>query len=393
MARQPSVALVHDYLLVMRGAERTFAEIAACWPEAPIYTLLYNPQAVLRRFDHREVHTSSLQHSRAGQRGFRRLLPLFGRAARGLPTDRYDVVISSSSAFAHRVRTGPAAVHVCYCHSPFRYAWHERSRALEEMPSLLRPALRALLWRIRQGDVRAARGVTHLIANSRTTRRRIQEFWGRDASIVHPPVAVERFSIGVPEDWFLVVAELVRHKRVDLALEACRRAGRPAKVVGVGPELERLRAAYGAHAEFVGRPSDTDLADLYSRARALVVAGPEEFGIAAVESQAAGRPVVVVGTPVTCDTVIEGKTGVLVPPGDVDALAEAIRYTDFDRFDPRGMRMHAESFSSTVFRRRFANEVQGLTGVQVPAPALSTVQGGSRQAPSPSSSRSLRSAR
>jgi glycosyltransferase involved in cell wall biosynthesis len=369
MAQGTSTALVHDYLLVMRGAERTFAAIASCWPEAPIHTLLYDREGVEHAFDGRDVRTSYLQRFGFGQAGFRQLLPLFPRAAEHLPVDGYGCVVSSSSAFAHGVRPGPRATHVCYCHSPFRYAWHERDRALQEMPAAMRPVLRTVLTRTVDWDLSASTRVTHYIANSELTRERIGEFYGREASVVHPPVEVERFRLDAPEDYFLVVTEVVWHKRVEIALQAARRARVPIKVVGGGPDLKRLTGAYGSTAQFLGRVSDEDLVDLYSRARAVVVPSVEEFGIVAVEAQAAGRPVLAADAGGARETVVSGETGVLVPPDDVDAFAEAMRHTDFHGFSPERLSEHAGQFSTELFRKRFVAEVTRLTGVPVPAAA------------------------
>jgi glycosyltransferase involved in cell wall biosynthesis len=362
-----SVGLVHDYLLVMRGGERTFAAIADCWPDASIYTLLYDDEGTDRRFHDRTVQTSYLQRLGIRQNGFRRLLPLFPRAASHLPVQDHDLVVSSSSAFAHGVRPRPGAVHICYCHSPFRYAWHERDRALEEAPAFARPLLRGVLSRVRSWDLDASQRVTHYVANSQITRERIQRVWNRDAEIVHPPVEVDRFEIGTPEDFFLVVMELVRHKRVDLALEAARKAGKPIKVVGTGPDAERLQALHGDHAEFLGRVDDAGLTDLYARALGLIVPNVEEFGIAAVEAQASGRPVVAVNAGGVRETVVDGTTGVLVPVDDVNAMAEALSATDFTRFVPERIRQHAYGFSTEAFKHRFSSEVERLASLGAPA--------------------------
>lgn len=346
-----STALVHDYLLVMRGAERTFAAIADCWPAASVYTLLYDSAGTNERFAHRSVTASYLDRLRLRQHNFRRALPLFPRAAQSLPVTAHDLVISSSSAFAHGVKVAPHAVHVCYCHSPFRYAWHERSRACEELPAVLRPLLRRSLDRVRDWDARAASEVTHYVANSRTTQRRIHDYYGRESTIIHPPVDVARFSVGDPQDYALMVTEVVAHKRVEIALQAARQAGQPIKVVGTGPELEALRARFGDSAEFLGRVPDGELARLYAGARMFVMTNVEEFGIAAVEAQAAGRPVVAAAAGGALETVIPGETGVLVPEDDVDAFAEAFRYTDFDRFSPEAAQRNAERFSVARFQR------------------------------------------
>jgi glycosyltransferase involved in cell wall biosynthesis len=225
-----------------------------------------------------------------------------------------------------------------------------------------------VLERIRCWDLAASRDVSHYIAVSELTRERIHRFYGREASVVNPPVEVDRFQIGVSEDFFLVVTELVRYKRVELALEAARRAGQAIKVVGGGPDLQHLRKAYGSTAEFLGRVSDGELARLYARARALIVPNAEEFGIAMVEAQAAGRPVVAVDAGGARETVIPGETGVLVKPEDVDALAEALKHTDFDKFSPGRIKAHADQYSTEAFQERFRAEVARLTGT---APARS----------------------
>lgn len=355
-------ALVHDYLLVMRGAERTFAAIADCWPSADIYTLLYDPAGTDGRFADRRVTSSYLRALRLRQHSFRRALPLFPRAAASLSLRDYDVVVSSSSAFAHGVTVAPDAVHVCYCHSPFRYAWHEQDRACSEVPTAMRPLLRHVLRRVRDWDLHASQAVTHYVANSRATQQRIQDFYARDSTVIYPPVDVARFSIGKPEDYALIVSEMIRHKRVDVALEAARRAGQRVKVVGTGPDLDLLSRRFGESAEFLGRVSDAELARLYAGARAFVMANVEEFGIAAVEAQAAGRPVVATSAGGATETVVPGETGVLVPENDIDAFAEALRYTDFDRFSPEKIRSHAMRFSVANFATRLRTEVAHLTG-------------------------------
>jgi glycosyltransferase involved in cell wall biosynthesis len=347
----PRLALVHDYLLVMRGAERTFAALSDAWPDAPVFTLLYDEAGTERRFADRTVTSSPLQRLPVRQRNFRALLPVFPMTARRLDLSGFECVLSSSSAFAHGVRTPAGARHICYCHSPFRYAWHERAGALSELSPPLRPALRLVLRRQRQFDRRAARAVDLYLANGRLTQERIRRFWGRDAEVVHPPVDVERFELGEPADHVLFVGELVRHKRPEVAIEAAAAAGRRIKVVGAGPELASLRRRYGREAEFLGRVGDEALRELYAEAAALVVPNVEEFGIAAVEAQAAGRPVVAVDAGGARETVVPGRTGLLVPNGDTGALARALR-ADFGRFDPRDIRAHAQGFSRSVFQLR-----------------------------------------
>jgi glycosyltransferase involved in cell wall biosynthesis len=352
-----ATGLVHDYLLAPRGAERVFLKMAEMWPTADIYTLLYDDAVFGRRLAGHRVFVSRLQRLGITQDGFRRLLPLYPPAVERLPVAGHEVLISSSSAFAHGVRHAPDAVHVCYCYTPFRYAWYERSRALSELPALTRPLADRYLDRQRRWDIAAAGRVTRYVAISQLSQQRIADCYGRDADIVHPPVEIDRFSTGDPEEFFLIVCELVSHKRVDVALEAARRIGARVKVVGTGPQMAALRSRFSAKAEFLGRVSDEQLAGIYPRARALLLPNVEEFGIAAVEAQASGRPVVAVNAGGATETVLDGVTGVLLDRGTTDEFAQALRATDFDSFDPARIREHACGFSPAAFTERLRAQV------------------------------------
>jgi len=356
------VVLVHDYLLVMRGAERTFEAISACYPDAPITTLLYDSARTEGRFDHRHVRTSFLQPVAADQRRFRSFLPLFPVAVNRLAVAGARVVISSSSAFAHGVSPAPDAVHICYCHTPFRYVWHERERAVRSFTAAARPAARLMLGAVRRWDLRASERVSQFIANSEITRDRIADFYGRDAIVIHPPVDVERFSAEPdPQDYMLAVGEIAAHKNIEIALAACERAGVKLKVVGGGPDLPRLRERF-RNAEFLGRVDDRRLVELYSGCRALVVAATEEFGITMVEAHAAGRPVIAAARGGALE-IVTGETGVLVSPNSVDEMAEALRATDWEGFDVAVLRANAERFSSTRFQTRFVDTVNATLGL------------------------------
>jgi glycosyltransferase involved in cell wall biosynthesis len=355
------VVLVHDYLLVMRGAERTFAALAEHYSDAPIATLLYDEAGTSGRFSGREIITSPLQRLGVGQAAFRRLLPLYPFAIEHLSLPPATVVLSSSSAFAHGVKVPAGAIHICYCHAPFRYAWYEEERALGEVPSALRPLLRMQLRRMRKWDVSASRRVDAYIANSRLTRERIKRFYGRDTPIIHPPVETHRFSPGAPGDAVLVVSELVRHKRVHVALEAARRARVPIRVVGSGPDHRALAEAY-PEAEFLGRLGDEEIAKSYAEALAVLVPSTEEFGITAVEAQASGRPVIAAAAGGALETVLEGVTGRLVEPDDVDAFARALEGVDALEFDPLLAVENAARFSVAAFQRAISAELERVAG-------------------------------
>jgi glycosyltransferase involved in cell wall biosynthesis len=360
-------ALAHDYLLVLRGAERTFAAMAELYSNAPIFTLLYDEEGTQGRFAGREITTSFLQRLGVDQRTFRRLLPLYPLAAERLRPPPCDAVVSSSSAFAHGLRVPDGAVHVCYCHAPFRYAWYEQERALAEVPAALRPLLRAQLRWMRRWDLAASRRVDSYIANSRLTQERIKAFYGREAPIIHPPVETHRFSPGEPGNALLVVSELVAHKRVHIALAAARLAGVPIRVVGSGREHEALRAAF-PEAEFLGRAGDEQLVELYASARAVVVPSMEEFGITAVEAQAAGRPVVAAAAGGALETVIEGRTGTLARLDDVSSFAAAIEALDALELEPADAVENAARFSVAEFQRRLAEHVEHALRERVDQP-------------------------
>jgi glycosyltransferase involved in cell wall biosynthesis len=344
------VALVHDFLLDLRGAERVFAAICDAWPDADVFTAIYDEHGTEGRFAARRPRTSFLQRARPTARTFRPLLPLYPHAIESFDLRGYDAVISSSSAWAHGVLVDPGAVHVCYCHNPFRYAWTEREATLQARHPLVRPVLRVLLNRWRQWDWIAAQRVDRYLANSELTAARIRRYFGREATVVYPPVDTDRFGPAPVGDRYMVLAELMAHKRIDVAVRAFNALGLPLLVVGDGPEMRRLRRIAGPTVTFAGRVSDARVAELLARARALVVTATEEFGIAAVEALAAGRPVIALGEGGVRESVTEGVTGTFFARCEPDAVAEAVRAFDPLAIDPRECRAAAERFGAARFR-------------------------------------------
>ena len=308
------VALVHDFLLDLRGAERVFAAICDAWPEADVFTAVYDEKGTEGRFADRNPQASLPAEAAADRRA------PSGRCCRCTRTrsSRWTcaattlVVSSSSSAWAHGVLIDPGAVHVCYCHNPFRYAWSEREATLAARNPLTRPALRVLLSRWRQWDWIAAQRVDAYVANSAVTAARIRRYFGRESTVLHPPVELSRFSPGPVGEHYLVLAELMAHKRIDVAIRAFNALKRPLVVVGDGPEYRRLKRLAGPTVRLTGRLSDSEVADLLRTAQALVVTAEEEFGIAAVESLASGRPVIALRSGGVLETVTAGRTGVVL---------------------------------------------------------------------------------
>ena len=353
----PRVALVHDFLLDLRGAERVFLAMCDLWPEADIYTAVYDAEGTEGRFEGRGVQASFLQRLRPTARTFRALLPLYPAAIESFDLSEYDLVVSSSSAWAHAVICDADTVHVSYCHNPFRYAWNDRDRTLaQRFDPVSRAALRHLFRRWRQWDWIAAQRVDRYLANSRATQRRIHSYWGRESTVVYPPVDTDRFAPAQPGDSYLVLSELMRHKRIDLAVGAFNKLRLPLTVAGDGPEARRLRRMAGPTIRFTGRVSDEEAGRLFATCRALVVPSVEEFGIVAVEAQAAGRPVLAVQAGGTCETVVDGVTGRFWS-GGADALADAVNSFDPDSIDPAACVRNAERFARAAFQEALPREV------------------------------------
>ena len=353
-----NVALVHDFLVDLRGADRVFLAIADIWPDAPIYTAVYDERGTEGRFAHRDIRTSFLQRLRPTASTFRSLLPLYPSAIESFDLSDYDLVLSSSSAWAHAVICHEHTTHVSYCYNPFRYAWNDRDRTLANAPDpISRAFLRSVLRRWRQWDWVAAQRVDRYLTISQTARQRIQHYWGRESTIVHPPVDTGRFAPTQPGAYYLLLSELMRHKQIDIAIEAFNRLRLPLMVVGDGPDERRLRRLAGPTITFAGRVPDPDAADLLAGCRALVVTAVEEFGLAAVEAQASGRPVISIGAGGALETVIEGVTGTFWLGGP-EQLAAAVVSFDDEAIDPQACVRSAERFSLERFRSRMPREVE-----------------------------------
>ena len=360
----PRVALVHDFLLDLRGAERVFSAICDAWPEADVFTAVYDERGTEGRFAARHPQTSFLQRLRPTARTFRPLLPLYPHAVESLDLRGYDTVISSSSAWAHGVIVDPGAVHVCYCHNPFRYAWSEREATVAARNPLTRAPLRVLLNRWRQWDYIAAQRVDAYVANSHLTAARIRRYFAREATVLHPPVELGRFAPGPVGEHYLVVAELMAHKRIDVAVEAFNRLRKPLVVVGDGPELRRLRRLAGPTVTLTGRVSDERVAELMSSSRALIVTAAEEFGIAAVEALASGRPVIALGAGGVLESVREGETGVYYESSEPGSLASAVAAFDPASIDPAACVAAAQRFGTRDFQAQLRSIVSDAVAAE-----------------------------
>lgn len=355
------MVLVHDWLTGMRGGERVLEELVGLFPDAEIFTLVHVPGSTSPRIESQRITASPLSRLPGAARHYRKLLPLFPWAIERLELPPCDLVLSTSHAVAKSVRPPPGAVHVSYCFTPMRYVWDQADAYLGRgARRLLAEPLAAWLRRFDRRTSGPER-VHRVVAISHPVADRIRRAWGREAEVVFPPVAVERFTPrgAPPDDFYLLVGGFVPYKREDLALRAFALLDRPLWVAGDGPTRRRLEREAPRNVRFVGRPSDAELADLYARCRALVYPQEEDFGIVPLEAQAAGRPVIAYGVGGATDTVIPlgsesgaAPTGVWFTPQTPEALAAAVLRFEAEegRFDSAAIRRHAERFRSERFR-------------------------------------------
>ena len=346
-----ALALVHDWLNQIGGAEDVLEVLVEMFPSAPVYTSMYWQAGMPSAYRDWNVRTSWMDHLPGIYRHHQPYLPLYPLAFAGLDLSGYDVVVSNKSGFCHGVRTGQA-VHICYCLTPTRYVWDFESYAAREAISpALKVALCPLIARLRRWDYQAAQRVDHFVAISHEVQARIRRIYDRDSIIVYPPVDVTRFQpASTHDDYYLIVSRLVPYRRIDLAVRAFNELGLPLLIAGDGRDREALEALAGPTVTFLGRVPDEDLPDLFARCRAYVLPGVEDFGIAPVQAQAAGRPVIAYGAGGALDIVADGKTGMLFHELTPEALAAAVRAFDPDATDPRACRASAERFGVEVFR-------------------------------------------
>jgi len=356
-----NIALVHDWLTGMRGGEKVLEVLCDLYPAADILTLLHVPGSVSPRIERHRIRTSLIQRLPRSRTQYRQYLPLFPFAIEQFNLDRYDLVISSSHCVAKAVVVPPRTHHLCYCHSPMRYAWDQFDAyfgAARVGSTRSRWIYRPMLSRLARWDAATAPRVHRFVANSRHVASRILRYYGRDASVVHPPVDTDFYCPASvpPEDHFLIVSALVPYKRIDLAIESCRRAGASLRIVGNGPDRDRLERQAGATVAFLGQVTDEQIRDEYRRARAVILAGEEDFGIVPVEAQACGCPVVALGRGGALETVIDGETGACFGEPTVDSLVEALNRVVSLRLVPARIRQHATQFS----RERHAEQIRDL---------------------------------
>jgi glycosyltransferase involved in cell wall biosynthesis len=364
------VALVHDWLTGMRGGEKVLEALCELHPDADIFTLFHRRGSVSPAIERHRIDTSLVQYLPLARTHYRRYLPLFPFAVEQFDLDPYDLVISSSHCAVKSVVAPGRARHLCYCHSPMRYAWDQFDAYFGPArvgPAASRRVYRPVLAALARWDAATAHRVGRFVANSQHVAGRIRRYYNRQSTVVYPPVDTTFYHPAdtTPATHFLIVSALVPYKRIELAMTACERLGAPLRIVGDGPDRERLESLAFRHTAFLGRLTDEEIREEYRAALAVILPGEEDFGIVPVEAQACGRPVVALARGGALETVVEGETGVLFAESDAAQLSAALERVATIRFDPARIREAAERFS----RERHVQQMRDVIDETVAAPA------------------------
>jgi glycosyltransferase involved in cell wall biosynthesis len=350
-------AIVHDWLITMGGAEKTLQSIWQLYP-SPIYTLIKDQKGLAKTFfSDKKIHTSFLQKFPCASKHYRNYLPFFPLAVEQFDLTDFEVIISSSHTVAKGIMARPHQLHICYCHTPMRYAWDLYHHYIEELKGLKKRVAPFILHYLRNWDAASVPRVDHFIANSHYISQRIKKNYNRESTVIHPPVAIDLIPFREhKEEFYLTVSRLVPYKKIDLIVESFGHM--PEKklvVIGDGPELLKIKSKAKKNIEVLGYQSDAIVRDYLSKAKAFVFAALEDFGIAPVEAQAAGTPVIAFGKGGALETVVENITGTFFFDQTPESLIEAIEKFEShrDRFEPLMIKQHAEKFSAHRFRREF----------------------------------------
>ncbi|MFT8316336.1 MAG: glycosyltransferase family 4 protein [Clostridium sp.] len=352
------VALVHDWLTNMGGAERVVINFKEIYKDSPIYTTLYNPEKLDDELKNTDVRTSFLQNEKNLKKGHQSLLPFMPMAFESFDLNEYDVVLSSSSSCAKGVVTNPNSMHVCYCHTPMRYSWEFYYEYANnwDMKKIKKNMLKYFINYIRVWDNVSSNRVDYFIANSQNVARRIWKHYRRESVVIHPPVRCKLFNISdIDEDYFLILSRLVPYKKVDLAVKAFNELGLPLVVIGDGVERQKLESMAKDNIKFLGRQPDSVIKEYYSKCRAFLFPGDEDFGITPLEAQASGRPVIAFGKGGALETVVENESGVFFEKQTVESLKYAVKKFENIKFDKQIIRKHAEEFDEDIFKQKINN--------------------------------------
>jgi glycosyltransferase involved in cell wall biosynthesis len=361
--RERTLAIVHDYLIQMGGAERVVAAMAEAYPNAPIITSVTDRKGLLPEFSGRRITNTWMDALPGIRKHFKKYFMLFPVAFRLLPPVEADITWISSSGFAKWIPLSRKTISVCYCHTPPRFFWEPDNYLCYEIANhALRAVVRCVVALLRESDYRCAQKIHHFIANSRYVQERIRKFYQRDSEVIHPPVDVQRFEIQtVSDDYYLILTRLVGYKRIDRAIHAFNLLRKRLVIIGDGPDRERLEAMAGPTIHFLGRISDNNTKRYLERCRGLVFPGREDFGIAPVEAQACGKPVIALAADGALETIIPEETGVLFADPTVESLADAIERAERLAWAPDRIRINAERFSKEIFLGKMRDFIKRVT--------------------------------
>lgn len=354
------IAIAHDWLTNMGGAEKVVINFKQIYEEAPIYTISYNEKNLDRELRNIDVRTSFIQKLPKGHKKHQMYLPFMPTAWEQFDFNDYDVVLSSSSSCAKGIITSPDTVHICYCHSPMRYAWEFYNEYMERenLGKLKKILIKYIMNYIRIWDRASVDRVDYYIANSKNVAKRIYKHYGIEADVIHPPVRGSYFNISnIDEDYFLIVSRLVPYKRVDLAVEVFNELGLPLVVIGGGSQLEYLKSIAKPNVKIMGRQPDKIIKEYYSKCRAFIFPGEEDFGITPLEAQASGRPVIAYGKGGALETVIEGNTGIFFEEQSKESLKDAIYKFNNMTWNKEEIRAHALTFDEEIFKEKIRDYV------------------------------------
>ncbi|MGK2848822.1 MAG: glycosyltransferase [Minisyncoccota bacterium] len=347
------IALVHDYLVQYGGAERVLEAFTEMFPYAPIYTLLYDREAMHGVFSDKRIYTSFLQRLPFARKQHRFFPPLMPLAIEQFDFTPYDIVLSDSSSYAKGIITRPETLHICYMHTPMRYAWDDCQKYTQDFgfPAFIRTLVPFFMSPIRLWDKASADRVDIFLSNSDFVGKRIQKYYRKNSLVIHPPVNVERFYIAqTTQPYFLMVGRLIAYKRHDIAIQAFNHLKLPLKIIGRGPEMERLKKMAGPTIEFLGRVPETDLPRYYAECRGFVFPQEEDFGIVAIEAMASGRPLIAYRGGDIVEHLEETKMGVFFDVQTPEAIVQAVQQFETMQYDATYIRSRALSFDKERFK-------------------------------------------
>lgn len=353
-------AIVHDWFCNMGGADKVIEAFLEIMPDSPVYTSCYLEKSLTPRLKAADIKASFLQkHLNQRKDNHQNFLPFMPLAFENFDMNEYDIVLSSSSCCAKGVITRPGAVHICYCHTPMRYAWEYFGEYTEDMKPLKRKIVGLVMNYMRIWDVISANRVDYFFANSQNVANRIWKHYRRKATVVYPAIETEYFTPGNEDgDFYLCVSRLVKYKRVDLAIEACNQLQLPLVVFGQGAEYKRLKKMAGPTIQLMGRQPDEMIRDYYRKCKAFIFPGEEDFGMTPLEAQACGRPVIAYGKGGALETVIDGETGVFFHEQTVESVIEGIKKLDSLEVKKSICRANAERFSEQAFKENLRKEIE-----------------------------------